>query len=162
MGRCLLGEADGPGKKKSSGRTLTLSDSFIGCCPLFGHGYYDFMGSPWVGTTLWKTLSKNVPPEPFPHSWHSKLCCCCCSVSKSRPTLGNPMDCSMPGFPVLHQLLELAQIHVHWVDDAIQLSRPLLSPSPLALNLSQHQGLLQGVSSLHQVAKELELQHQSF
>ena len=51
------------------------------------------------------------------------------------------MDCSMPGFPVHHQLLELAQIHVHQVSDAIQLSHPLLSPSPPAFNLSQLQGL---------------------
>ena len=70
----------------------------------------------------------------------------------------------MPGFPVHHQLPEFAQTHVHQVSDAIQPSRPLLSPSPPAFNLSQHQGLLQGVSSLHQVAKvlELQLQHQSF
>ena len=51
------------------------------------------------------------------------------------------MDCSMPGFPVLHNLLKFAQIHVHWVSDAIQPSCPLLSPSPPAFNLSQHQGL---------------------
>ena len=50
------------------------------------------------------------------------------------------MDCSIPGFPVLHHLPEFAQTHVHGVCDVIQLSRPLLSPSP-ALNLSQHQGL---------------------
>ena len=50
------------------------------------------------------------------------------------------MGCSTPGFTVLHQLLELAQTHVHWVGDAIQLSHPLSSPSPLAFNLSQHQG----------------------
>ena len=50
------------------------------------------------------------------------------------------MDCSTPGFPVLHHLLELAQTHVHRVGDAIQPSHPLLSPSPPALNLSQHQG----------------------
>ena len=53
------------------------------------------------------------------------------------------MDCSMLGFPVHHQHLELTKIHVHWVGDAIQPSLPLLSPSPPALNLSQHQGLLQ-------------------
>ena len=52
-----------------------------------------------------------------------------------------PMDWSMPGFPVNHQLLELAQTHVHWVSDAIQSSHPLSSPSPPAFNLSQHQGL---------------------
>ena len=74
------------------------------------------------------------------------------------------MDCSTPGFPVLHCLLELAQTHVHRVSDAIQPSHPLLSPSPLALCLSQHQSLFQWVSSLHQVAKilKLQLQHQSF
>ena len=78
--------------------------------------------------------------------------------------LCNPMDCSTPGFPVLHQLLELAQTHVHWVGDAIQPSHPLSSPSPPSYSLSQHQGLFQGVSSSHQVAKVLEfqLQHQSF
>ena len=74
------------------------------------------------------------------------------------------MDCSMPGFPVHHQLAELAQTHVCWVSDASQPSHPLLSPSPPAFNLSQHQGLFQWVSSSHQVAKVLEfqLQHQSF
>ena len=59
------------------------------------------------------------------------------------PTLCNPMDYSMLGFPVLCQLLEFAQTHVHWVDDAIQISHPLLSLSPPALNLSHHQGLFQ-------------------
>ena len=57
-------------------------------------------------------------------------------------TLCNPMDCSTPGFPVHHQLPEPAQTHVHQVGDAIQPSQPLSSPSPPALNLSQHQGLL--------------------
>ena len=69
---------------------------------------------------------------------------------------------SMPGFPVHHQLHELTQTHVHQVSDAIQPSHPLLSPSPPAFNLFQHQGLFQRVSSLHQVAKVLEFQHQSF
>ena len=79
-------------------------------------------------------------------------------------TLCNPMDCSTPNFPVHHQLLELAQTHVHGVSDAIQPSHPLSSPSPPDLNPSQHQGLFQWVSSSHQVAKVLEfqLQHQSF
>ena len=74
------------------------------------------------------------------------------------------MDCSTPGFPVLHCLLDFAQTHVHRVSGAIQSSHPLLSPSPLTLCLSQHQGLFQWVSSLHQVAKilKLQLQHQSF
>ena len=63
------------------------------------------------------------------------------SVSQLYPTLCDPMDCSTPGFPVHHQLPEFTQIHVHWVSDAIQPSHPLLSPSPLAFNLFQHQGL---------------------
>ena len=86
------------------------------------------------------------------------------SVAQLYPTLCDPMDCSMPGFLVYHQIQELAQIYVHWVGDAIQPFHLLSSPSPPAFNLSQHQGLFQWVSSLHQVAKVLELQfqHQSF
>ena len=61
----------------------------------------------------------------------------------------------MPGFLVLHRLLEFAQTHVHCVSDAIQPSHPLSSPSPPALNLSQHQGLFQLVSSSQQVARTL-------
>ena len=86
----------------------------------------------------------------------------CCSVPKLCPALWGSMDCSMSGFPVLHHLLELAQTHVHRVSDSIQPPYPLPPPSPSALDLSQHQGLSQGVSSSHQVAKVLELQHQSF
>ena len=86
------------------------------------------------------------------------------SVAQSCPTLCDPMDCSTPGFPVHHQLLEPIQTHVHCVGDAIQPSHPLSSPSSPAFNLSQHQGLFQQVSSSHHVAKvlELQLQHQSF
>ena len=78
--------------------------------------------------------------------------------------LCDPVDCSTPGLPVHHQLPELTQTHVHWVNDAIQSSHPLSSPSPPAFNLSQHQGLFQWVSSSRQVAKvlELQLQHQFF
>ena len=90
--------------------------------------------------------------------------CCGGSVTKSCLIVCEPMDCSEPGFPVFHYLLEFAQIHVHSVSDAIQPFHPLSSCSPLALNLSQHQGLFQWVGSLHQVARVLELQllHQSF
>ena len=77
------------------------------------------------------------------------------SVTQSCLTLCNPMEGSMPGFPVHHQLPELAQTHVHRVSDAIQPSHPLSSPSPPAFNLSQHRGLFQRVSSSHQVAKVL-------
>ena len=65
----------------------------------------------------------------------------CCSVTKSCLTLCDPMNYSRPGVPALHYFLEFAQTQVHWVDDAIQLSHPLLPTSPPALNLSQHQGL---------------------
>ena len=89
---------------------------------------------------------------------------CCCSVIQSCLTLCDSMDCSTPGFLVLHHLLELAQIHVHWVGNVIQPSHPLLNLSSPVFNLSQHQGLFKWVSSLYQVAKilELQLQHQPF
>ena len=80
----------------------------------------------------------------------------------SSVRLCNPMDCSTPGFPVHHQLPEVTHTHAHQVSDAIQPSHPLSSPSPPALNLSQHQGLFQWVSSSHQVAKVLEFQLGSF
>ena len=80
------------------------------------------------------------------------------SVTQSCLTPCDPMDCGMPGLLVYHQLLEFTQIHVHWVGDAIQPSHPLSSPSPSAVNLSQHQGLFQWVSFSHQVAKVLEFQ----
>ena len=76
---------------------------------------------------------------------HSLLC----------QTLCTPTNCSTPGFLVLHHLLESAQTHVHWVGDAIQTPHPLLSPSPPAFNVYQHQGLFQWVGSSHQVAKVL-------
>ena len=75
------------------------------------------------------------------------------SSVQSCQTLCDPMDCSMPGFLVHHQLLELAQTHVYRVSDAIQPSHLLSSPSPPTFNTSQHQGLFKWVSSSHQVAK---------
>ena len=86
------------------------------------------------------------------------------SVTQSHLTLYDSMDCDIPGFPIHHQLQKLAQTHVHWVSDAIQPSHPLLSLSPPAFNLSQHQGLFKWVSSSHEVAKVLEfqLQHQDW
>ena len=88
----------------------------------------------------------------------------CCSNAQSCLTLCILMDCSTPGFPVLHYLPEFAQTHVHWVCDAIQPSHPLLPPFSSVFNLSQHQGLFQWVGCSHQVTKvlELQLQHQSF
>ena len=86
------------------------------------------------------------------------------SVAQSCPTLCDPMNRSMPGLPVHHQLLEFTETHVHRVSDAIQPSHPLSSPSPPAPNPSQHQGLFQWVNSSHEVAKilEFQLQHHSF
>ena len=86
------------------------------------------------------------------------------SVAQACPTLCDPMDCKTPGLPVYHHLPEFTQTHAHQVGDAIQPSHPLLSPSPPAFSLPQHQGPFQGVSSLHQVAKvwKFQLQHQSF
>ena len=85
------------------------------------------------------------------------------SVAQSCLTLRDPMNRSMPGLPVHHQLLEFTQTHVHWVSVAIQPSHPLSSPSPRAPNPSQHQSLFQWVNSSHEVAKvrEFQLQHHS-
>ena len=117
--------------------------------------------SEWTFLSCYLFYSLN-PQSTTPFSLSS------CSVNQSVQslnhclTLCDPMDCSMPGFPVHHQLLELAQTHVHWVGYATQPFHPLSFPFPPALSLSQHQGRFQWVSSLHQVAKVLELQHQSF
>ena len=85
-------------------------------------------------------------------------------VAQSCLTLYDPMDCSTSDLPVPHHLLELAQVHVHWIGDPIQPSHPLSPSSFSAFGFSQHQGLFQWVSRSHQVAKllELQLQHQSF
>ena len=84
------------------------------------------------------------------------------SVTQSRPILWDSMNHSTPGLPFHQQLPEFTQTHVHQVGDAIQPSHPLSSSSPLAFNLSQHQGLFQWISSWKQVAKVLKLQYQSF
>ena len=86
------------------------------------------------------------------------------SVAQSCPTLCDPMNRSMPGLPIHHQLLEFTKTHIHQVSDAIQPSHPLSSPSPPDPNPSQHQSLFQWVKSSHDVAKvlELQLQHHSF
>ena len=117
---------------------------------------------------LWRhnlKVSKNKSCTCFMNHFSGDMCIChqsvqFSSVAQSCPTL-RPHGLK---HLVHHQLPKLAQIHVHWVGDAIQPSHPLSSPSSLTFNLSQHQGLFQWVSSLHQVAKVLEfqLQHQSF
>ena len=132
---------------------------------------------------LWKLkFFQEIPPTPHLVIWLDREVCLIpwLSLSKARYskpascslltytqsclTLCNPRDCSTSGFPVPHHLLEFAQSHVHWVDDATQPSHLLSPPSPPDLSCSQHQGLFQWLGSLHQVAKllELQLQYQSF
>ena len=101
--------------------------------------------------SIWEIVTLNFCPQQFS------------SAAQSCSTLCDPMDSSMPGLPVHHQLLGFTQTHIHWVGDANQPFHPLSSSTP-TLNPFQHQGLFKWVSSLHQVAKVLEfqLQHQSF
>ena len=82
------------------------------------------------------------------------------SFAQLCPTVCNPKNCSTPGLPVHHQLLEFTQTHVHQVSNVIQPSHPLSSPSSPAPNPSQHQSLFQCDNSSHEVAKVLEFQLQ--
>ena len=109
---------------------------------------------------MWPTVKEKWSTESDPEIASVQFS----SVAQSCPTLCDPMNCSMPGLPVHHQLLEFTQTHVHQVGGAIQPSHPLSSPSPHGPNPYQHQSLFQWVNSLHEVAKVLEfqLQQQSF
>ena len=98
----------------------------------------------------------DLTSKPLPHPVSTTLKVFSSVQSLSCPTLCNPMNRSTPGLPVHHQLPEPTQTHVRRLNDAIQPSHPLSSPSLPALNLSQHQGLFQWVSSSHQVARVLE------
>ena len=148
----------------------------IWCVEVMGGLYLFCLGSLilglWFGgfNHIWGNFSQHLTYIffclillSFPSVIQLHAHCCCCSVTKSCPTLCDPMNGSTPGFPVHHHLPELAQTHVHWVSDVIQPSPPLSPPSPPAFHLSQHQGLFQWVGSSHQVAKvlKLQLQHQS-
>ena len=127
---------------------------------------YPFTSSvPW----MWKHLTLSSGPSSYlvltfsslfiPFSYLPFLSCSLLFSCSVILTLCDPMHCSTPGFPVPRHLLEFAQIHVHWVGDAVSPFHPLLPPSPIAFNLSsQHQGLFQWVGSLHQVAGVLEFQ----
>ena len=88
----------------------------------------------------------------------------CCLVAKSCLTLGNPIDCSTPGFPVHHHLPEFAQTHVHGVGDATQEFYPLFPPSSPAFNLSLYQGLFQMIQFFTSGGQSIgaSVQHQSF
>ena len=160
------GDHNQPGLQQLASSPLGLRDptSFSVYTPTFLYpiqtvpvGYLLYVDPGWWGRgdTSWKILS-----------WLQVVSSSVqfISVAQSWSTLCSPVDCSMPGLLLHHQLPESTQIHVHWVGDAIQWPHPLSSPFPPTLNLSQHQGLFKWVSSLYQVAKVLEfqLQHQSF
>ena len=150
--------------KLMSIQSVMPSNHLILCCPLQYHWLQPISGfqsgsQGWVGPT--SSLQDNLlpgsgcgdpwilptslvvmnPPEPgdrpstFP-SFSGR--CCCYSVIKSCPTFYDPMDCSMPGFPVLHYLLEFDQTHVHWIGNAILSSHPPWPASPPAFTLSQY------------------------
>ena len=169
-----LGSIPGSGRYPGEGNGNPLQYSCLershGCRSYspWGHKELDTTGRLQVTSFQWDALPPNIHSMSsfrihiITQILHSLIQFS--SVAQSCLTLCNPKDCSTPGFPVHHQLLELAQTHVHWVSDAIQLSHPLSSPSPPTFNLSQHQGLFLWVSSSQQVAKALEyqLQHQSF
>ena len=105
----------------------------LGCKELDTTERLHFLSLPMAGLTIWA------------FSCSAQFS----SVAQSCPNLCDPMNCTMPGLPVHHQLLEFTETHVHQVGDAIQPSHPLSSPSPPAPNPSQHQDLFQWVNSLH-------------
>ena len=143
----------------STGSSLYMETSFL----RNQKWTYDISYSCSIYHTIPKNMSQIWLKKNYLYlfSWCNDSSQSVSSVAQSCSTLCDPMDCSTPGLPVHHQLPELAQIHVHWVGDAIQSSHPLSSPSPPTFNLSQHQGLFKWVSSSHQVAKVLEFQLQN-
>ena len=124
----------------------------VGGFTLFNTYTYQGWASNFANTSFSLLLTTTLPNMmSYPYFQLS-------TVIQSCPTLCDPMNHSLPGFPIIHQLPESIQTHVHWVGDAIQPSHPLLSPSPPALNLSQHQGPFKWVAKV----LEFQLQHQSF
>ena len=111
-------------------RDLFIQAAFIACLCLCVKAYDNFPCSIFIGFE--KLFEYLICPGTLPGSQFS-------SVIQSCPTFCHPMDCSMPGLPVHHQLPEFTQTHIHWVGDATQPSCPLSSPSPPAFYLSQHQ-----------------------
>ena len=116
----------------------------------------------WIAQCLHLAFIKNILSltDFIYHNYHTKY------SYKSKCVLSsvNLICCSVAKQCLSHYLLQFAQTHVLWVGDPTQLPHPLLPLSPPALNLSQHQGLFQWVTSSHQVVKilELQLQHLSF
>ena len=142
----------------------TVCAHLINLCNSLGSGLSDLHHCIGCGRGPWLESVINFPFLPVALSWRPSLFPLGDSDirhNRSCQTLWNPRDCSMPGLPVLRHLPKFAQIHVHWVGDAIQPSHPLPLPSPFVFNLSQHQGIFQWVCSSHQVTKVLELQYQS-
>ena len=137
---------DSPGKNTGVGCHFLLpcmkvkSESEVAqSCPILATPWTAaYQAPPSMGFSRQKYWS-GVPLPSLLHTVREKES----SVTQSCATLCDPMACSMPGFPVHHQILELAQTCVYQVGDAIQPSHPLSSPSPPAFNLSQHQGLSQ-------------------
>ena len=142
-------------------QTITYCTSYVlkeicvvgvggGCQDTWGIGY-SFKNLSICGHVLCNRQQMQKPlAQKNVIVWLSKIerrPCYCCSVAESYPTLSDPVDCSTPGFPVLHYLQDFAQTHVHWVS---QWCHPTISssvtPFSSALNLSQHQDLFQWVS----------------
>ena len=137
------------------------SNHLILCCPLLLPRSFLASGSFSSESALHIRRSKYWSFSISPSNEYSGLIFLSVQLL-SRVWLCDPMNRSTPGHPVHHQLPEFTQTHVHQVGDAIQPSHPLSSPSPPALNPSQHQGFFQWVNSTHEVAEVLEFQLQSF
>ena len=121
--------------------------------------------SAWVDTWTLDHGKGKVPPDSVTRQQEAMERACGLNVVQSLSHIqlfATPLTAALPGSSVLRHFLEFAQIHIHWVGDAIQPSQPLSPPSPLAFSLSQHQDLFKWVDSSHQVAKVLKFQLQSF
>ena len=124
----------------------------------------------WLRTNTYQSDNSNIHSclhgcsETITHGHLIGYFVACFSGTQLCLMLGDSMDCSMTGLPVLYSLPEFAQTHVHWISVATQPSHPLLPASSHALSVSQHQGLFKWVSSSHQLVKVLEFQlsHQSY
>ena len=136
----------GPGLFPLTQLFRILLELFSRSCPnrpyLMSHGpKVGYFAPPWI-SSWWDEWASVIGMDQL----SSTLRCPFSSIQLSHVCLCDPMDCSMPGLPVHHQLPEFTQTCVHWVSDAIQPSHPLLSSSPPTFSLSQHQGIFQWVS----------------
>ena len=145
-----------------------LYDFYPSCCWFWASLVAQLVKNPpamwetWVRSLGWEDpLKKGKATRSSILAWRIQLSDVSVqfsSVAQLCPAFCDTMNRSTPGLPVHHQLPEFTQVHVHRVSDAIQPSHPLLSPSPPAPNLSQHQGFFQRANSSHEVAKVLEFQ----